>query len=53
MKNTGFDITVPKSYSPISVLSAECNSYITWRFKVHETLQINQFNSQFLNNAFV
>ncbi len=43
MKNTGFNITVPHSFSPISALNAESKSYITsLRFNIHGTFQINQ-----------
>ena len=45
MKNTGFDITVPHLFSPMSALGAESNSYtITLRFNIHGTFQINQSN---------
>ncbi len=38
MENTGFNITVPHLFSPISALSAESNSYIVaLSFNVHET----------------
>ena len=40
MRNTGFTITVPPLFSPLSAFSAESRSYIiTLRFNLHETLQ--------------
>ena len=54
MRNTSFTITVPHIYSPIAAYSAESKSYIiTSRFIVHGTFQINQFNSQVFDNAFI
>ena len=54
MKNTSFAITVPHQFSPISALSAESKSYIVALcFNVHETFQVNQSNSQTLNNDYV
>jgi hypothetical protein len=54
MRNIAFTITVPPLFSPLSVFCAESRSYIiTSRFNFRETLQINQFDSQISNNAFV
>lgn len=54
MRNTSLVITVPHLSSSKSALSKESKSYIiAFRFNVLETLQINQFNSQILNNALV
>jgi len=45
MKNTGFYITVPPLFSPLSAFSAESRSYIiTLRFNFRKALQINQFD---------
>jgi hypothetical protein len=41
MKKATLTTNVPHLFSPISVFSAESKSYITWRFNLHETLQIN------------
>ena len=54
MRKTTFASAIPHLFSPISALSAESNSHIiTPRFKVHETLQINQSNFGISNNTFV
>ena len=52
MENTGFNITIPYLFSPISAFNAENKPYII-RFNVHETFQINQLNSKTFNNTFV
>ncbi len=45
MVNSSFIIAVSHFFSPISATSAESRSYIIiFRFKNHETLQINQSN---------
>ena len=50
MRKTGFTITVPHLFSPISAFSAESKPYIiALHFKVHETLQINQTYFQIFN----
>ncbi len=54
MRKTTFTITVPHLFSPISVFNAESKSYIiALRFNVHETFQINQFNSSIETLHFV
>ena len=54
MRETTFTIAVPHLFSPKCALSAESKSYIiTLRFKVHETLQINQSDFLIFNNTFV
>ena len=45
MKKATLTITVLHLFLPISAFSAESNPYISLqRFKVHESLQINQSN---------
>ena len=54
MRNTSVTITVPHLFTSISAFSAESRPYIiTLHSKIHETLQINQSNSQIFNNTFV
>ncbi len=54
MRNASFYITVPHIFSSVSAFSAESEpSIITSRFIVHGTFQINQFNSQIFNGAFI
>ena len=54
MRDTMFAITIPYVFSLSSALSVAVNPYIIIpSFKVHESLQINQFNSLFSNNTFV
>ena len=54
MRNTSFAITVPHSFSPISMFCTDSRPYIiTLRFKRHKTFQINQSNFQITKNAFV
>ncbi len=54
MRNTILVITIPHLFSPTSVFSEENKSYIfALRSKYHETLQINESNFLFFNNAFV
>ena len=46
MRKTTFIITFLHLFSPISAITAKIITFITsLRFNVHETLQINQFNS--------
>jgi hypothetical protein len=52
MRNTSFTITVPHLFTPISVQSAESNSYIV-SFNVHETFQINQTDFLISNITFI
>ncbi len=54
MRNISYTITVPQSFSPISALITENNSYIlALRFNIHETLQINQSNFLIFNPVFI
>ena len=54
MRNTSFTITAPHLFLSVSVFSAESkSSIIITRFHVHGTSQLNQFNSQIFNSAFV
>ncbi len=54
MRNTMFTITIPYVFSLSSALDVAVNPYIILpSFKVHETLQINQFNLLFSNYTFV
>ena len=53
MKNANYN-NVAHLFSSVSVFGAESNPSITTsRFNVHGTFQINQFNSQIFNTAFV
>lgn len=51
MRRTSIAITVPHLFFPSSALSAESKPYITLRFVVHETLQINSSNFLVFNNT--
>ena len=54
MRNAGFYITVPHLYSSVSAFSAEGEPLTTTsRIVFHGTFQINQFNSQIFNSAFI
>jgi hypothetical protein len=54
MQKTTFAITIPHFYLPISAHTAEAHhTSVTSRFKVHETLQINQSNFGISNNTLV
>jgi hypothetical protein len=53
VRNTMFTITIPYVFSLSSALGVAVNPYIILpSFKVHETLQINQFNVMYSNNTF-
>ena len=50
MGNTGFDITVPHIFSPISAICAESKLYfVKLRLIVSKTLRINALNFLILN----
>jgi hypothetical protein len=54
VRNTMFAITIPYVFSLSSALGVAVNPYIILpSFKVHETLQINQFNVLFSHNTSV
>ncbi len=52
MRNTGFTITVPSLFSPLSAFSAASRSYIiTFRFNIHETLQYFKISRVLIQTA--
>lgn len=53
MKNTGINITVPHLFLSHAFSVESKPSIISSRFIVHETFQIDHFNSKIFNNAIV